>query len=291
MLDVFNLLEDIYSKNLLVELINGRIFGFENIKLSRNDESYWKLRKNIKNLNIRGKNFHSSYGTLNYFDLTEKGIPILLICDELNIMEIFCLQQYRYNHNIIIDAKRGDIILDAGGYVGDSALYFAYKVGNTGGVYSFEFIPSLIKIFKKNLNLNPNLKDTIRIVEKPLWNCSSKELFYYDGGGGSKVSLKPIKTSNKLVKSITIDDFVAQNKITHVDFIKMDIEGAEYNALIGAKEVLKKYKPQLSIAIYHNMNHYHQIPRFINSLNLNYKFYLDHFNPHLVETILFAKVN
>ncbi|KKL59875.1 hypothetical protein LCGC14_2210950 [marine sediment metagenome] len=71
----------------------------------------------------------------------------------------------------------------------------------------------------------------------------------------------------------------------------MDIEGAEFNALIGAKQVLKKFMPKLAISIYHHFDSFIKIPQFINSLNLNYKLYLDHFTTHNEETILFAKVN
>ena len=70
----------------------------------------------------------------------------------------------------------------------------------------------------------------------------------------------------------------------------MDIEGAELNALIGAKEVINKFKPKLAISIYHDIYDFFKIPEFIESLKLNYKFYLDHFTPFRYETVLFAKV-
>ncbi len=74
-----------------------------------------------------------------------------------------------------------------------------------------------------------------------------------------------------------------------VDFIKMDIEGAEPQALIGAENTLRKYRPRLAICIYHDVRHFAEIPNWINNLGLGYKFYVDHFTIHAEETILFAR--
>jgi len=68
----------------------------------------------------------------------------------------------------------------------------------------------------------------------------------------------------------------------------MDIEGAEVTTLLSAKETLIKYQPKLAIFVYHKIEHYYRIPQYINSLNLNYKFYLDHFSINRAETILFG---
>ncbi|MBK8611207.1 MAG: FkbM family methyltransferase [Chitinophagaceae bacterium] len=75
-----------------------------------------------------------------------------------------------------------------------------------------------------------------------------------------------------------------------VDFIKMDIEGAELNAIMGAKGTLVKYRPKLAIAIYHSLSDFYTIAEFIKSLDLGYKFYLQHTTIHAEETVLFAEI-
>jgi hypothetical protein len=69
----------------------------------------------------------------------------------------------------------------------------------------------------------------------------------------------------------------------------MDIEGAELEALKGAKKTLLLFKPKLAISVYHNLHDLWTIPQWIESLDLGYQFYLRHFTIHSEETVLFAK--
>ena len=71
-------------------------------------------------------------------------------------------------------------------------------------------------------------------------------------------------------------------------FIKMDIEGAEVNAIKGAKNTLMKYKPKLAISIYHKWSHRWEIPLMLKEIVPDYKFYLKKSHP-TAETVLFCK--
>jgi len=91
------------------------------------------------------------------------------------------------------------------------------------------------------------------------------------------------------VSSMSIDWFVDENRLEKVDFIKMDIEGSEQNALKGAINTLKRFKPQLAISIYHNFaDDFASIANMLDELNLGYRFFLGHFSIHHEETVLFA---
>ena len=94
--------------------------------------------------------------------------------------------------------------------------------------------------------------------------------------------------------AITIDKFVEENNIEKIDYIKMDVEGAEKNILEGAIKTIKKFKPSLAIAIYHGgklfMEDFYNIPIFIkNVINKDYEYYIRTFHPAGLETILFCK--
>jgi hypothetical protein len=86
-----------------------------------------------------------------------------------------------------------------------------------------------------------------------------------------------------------LDDLIGGPGLQRVDFIKMDIEGAELEALRGAESVLKQFKPKLAISVYHNFKDFWTIPQYLAQLGLGYRFYLRHFTIHAEETVLFAK--
>ena len=73
-----------------------------------------------------------------------------------------------------------------------------------------------------------------------------------------------------------------------VTFIKMDIEGSEYEALKGAKNTIKMYKPRLAISVYHKLQDIWDIPKLILELNPNYKLYFRHYSIAEDETVLYA---
>ena len=187
-----------------------------------------------------------------------------------------------------IEVGNGDVVLDCGACFGDTALYFAHKTGASGKVFSFEFIPDNIEIFKKNVSLNPELTNRIELVDLPLWSVSGKTVYYVAFGPASQVSFEPIKGATGTTITTTIDDVVKDKKIAKVDFIKMDIEGAELNALQGAIETIRVCKPKLAITLYHRPEDFGNITRYIHELNLGYKFYLGHYTIHQEETVLFA---
>ena len=80
-------------------------------------------------------------------------------------------------------------------------------------------------------------------------------------------------------------DDVVDEKVT---FIKMDIEGAEYEALLGAKETIQKNKPKLAISIYHKPEDIISIPKLIKSMVPNYRLYIRHYSNADNETVLYA---
>ena len=286
---VFSILADDYSKELLVKLIAFKILGYEKVKLPTNSEYYWDTLKLIRNCEIKGEKIQLDYPKINLskFDLNKLNLPVTINLSATGILIDFFLEQYNYNN--IIKAETGDIVIDAGACWGDTALYFANKVGDSGRVCSFEFIPSNIKIFNQNISLNPLLKENIDLIERPLWEHTDQAVFFQNKGPASSVSFKKFNNSEGVTKTISIDDFYTQYGLSKLDLIKMDIEGAELFALKGGVNTLKKHKPKLAIANYHGLNDFVNIPIWINDLNLGYKLYLNHFTLHWEESVIFAK--
>uniref|UniRef100_A0A7V4KEE3 FkbM family methyltransferase n=1 Tax=Fervidobacterium pennivorans TaxID=93466 RepID=A0A7V4KEE3_FERPE len=76
------------------------------------------------------------------------------------------------------------------------------------------------------------------------------------------------------VKTTTIDEFVKENKIERVDFIKIDAEGAEREIIKGARETIKNFKPRMAIAAYHLPDDKEVIPELVLSIRDDYKYKL-----------------
>jgi FkbM family methyltransferase len=287
---VYDLLTDDESKKWFLELSAYYIMSYQKIKLPTNNDTYWKNIEKIKaNKDLTNKFESGIMNTkLSKFNLRPLGIPIDILLRTYDILHNIVLEQYNYKNKIC--AEKDDVIIDAGACWGDTALYFAHKVGNGGRIYSFEFIPKNIEILSKNLALNPNLKNRISLIQYPLWHTKGETVYYWDRGSGSRVALESFENYENSVETHTIDDFCEESHLEKIDFIKMDIEGAELNALKGAIRTIKKYKPKLAITSYHSLNDFVEIPLWIENLGLGYKIYLDHFTIHWEETVIFAKV-
>ena len=282
------------DKRLLTKLIAYKLLGPRKVKLPLNTKSYWEGISKIKEYSDP-TNFLSP-GFLDFilkkYNLRDIGIPIELYLSDSEVYTDFILEQYSYkdaNGSEIVKVEEGDVVLDLGGCWGDTALYFSNLAKEKGKVFSFEFIPNNLSIFKKNMALNPNI-DNISIVERPVLDRSDLTIYYSDNGPASEISFYKFNGYSGITQSISIDDFVSTNTLDRIDFLKMDIEGSEFLALQGAKKTINTYKPKLAIAIYHSLEDLSRIANWVLDLNIGYKIYLGHYKIFDEETILFAKV-
>lgn len=205
-------------------------------------------------------------------------------------MTTFILKQYEYRKRTPnIKAEAGDYVIDGGGCWGDTALYFAHEVGEQGKVFTFEFGSDNLKVFNRNMSLNPQLSNRIEVIPKAIWENSGEKISYSADGPATSLTSNQqnIKNSSEVL-TVSIDDFVREKKLPRVDFIKMDIEGAELGALKGAEETLRTFRPKLGISLYHKESDFVEIPSYLDKLGLEYKFFLDHFTMCGNETVLFA---
>ncbi|MBK8340524.1 MAG: FkbM family methyltransferase [Flavobacteriales bacterium] len=153
---------------------------------------------------------------------------------------------------------------------------------------AFEFMPDNLAVFEQNLALNPDLAQRITIARNPVWSVSDADLFISGTGPGTTVSPEPKAPGAKAVKTLTIDDMVTRTGTARIDFIKMDIEGAEMHALEGACQSIQRFKPKLAICVYHDLSDFWTVPQLIASLAPEYTFYFGHYTAHAEESVVFA---
>lgn len=184
----------------------------------------------------------------------------------------------------ICEPKRGDVVFSIGAFYGETSIWFSKCVGEEGRVYAFEALAENAMVAK--CNCRRNSINNIMVENICFWKETALLNFNIDYGS-SKVTNDD---TGVRVNTTTIDAYCINHKITKLDFLKMDIEGAEYEVLCGAKEIIKKYKPKLAICVYHKPEDIILIPKLIKELVPEYKIYLSHKREDFIETVLFATV-
>ena len=192
---------------------------------------------------------------------------------DYNFMEGFTnnFKEQYFDKDLVPNIKN-ITFLDGGGYVGDT-------------------LPNIMRNFpdfKKIYLIEPNQLH-INIAKREFGNIKNIE-FINSGLGSKKIkySNTQIKQNNcnhnyQAVDINTIDNIVN----TKIDFIKLDIEGAEQDAIDGAKNTISKYKPLLAICIYHKAEDWHKIPQKVLEINSKYKIYIRHYMEGIFETVMY----
>ncbi|HBF34678.1 TPA: hypothetical protein DDW35_08940 [Candidatus Sumerlaeota bacterium] len=286
----FDILTDECSKDWMVELLAYRVLGGKRVKLSANTEEFWEARRKADQLKVQENVCDCGrLGMGHVFDLTPVGIPIRVWSHPIYISVMVQGNLYRLKRGkIFCGVEPGDVVLDAGACWGETALMFASQAKEGGRVYSFEFDSANLKIFKQNLSMNPELSGQVQIVPAAVWS-SSGEKIEFDSKGASTSLTNEVGGENS-VTTICIDDFVREQGLERVNFIKMDIEGAELQALEGAIETIRRFRPKMALCLYHKPEDFYTIPLWLHNLNLGYRFSVDHNTIHAEETVLYAQV-
>lgn len=182
-----------------------------------------------------------------------------------------------------VNLNEGDVVIDCGANVGLFSAVAASKVKKGGKVYSFEPVHNTYKILQKT----GKLYDNIETVKKGLSNKNELmeiDITSYDENMGTPTIVEEMKEKRlkqskdefeaskycETIEVLTLDEFVKNNNINRVDFIKADIEGAERLMLEGARMILKEFEPKLSICTYHLPDDPEVLEKIILDSNPNY---------------------
>ena len=290
----YALLADEASRRRLVDLLKLRVLGPYHAPLAVRPETFRAKQTHADStLQIQAATFDVSdpwFTPLSLYRVpVEGGTPVTLHSHSVDVVSVYLLGQYSYAHEETrVAVEPGDVVLDIGGCWGDTALYFASLVGPTGKVYTFEFDPESLRVLRENLALNPELAARVEVVERALWDRSGESLGFVGAGRMTHVVEDGSAQAEHEVATITLDDFTEQARLERIDFVKMDVEGAEPRVLSGARESLRRFQPKLAIAAYHGDDDLVRLPAMIESVGAGYRYYLDTASPLEDETVLFA---
>lgn len=169
--------------------------------------------------------------------------------------------------------------LDLGAYDGDSIRGFLQYVD---GVY--ESIIAVEASEKNYEKLKNNCKDLV--------NCYCVNIGVSDSRKQIRFKISDAKNSfmsdsgEQVLDVDSVDNILDDRRVS---FIKMDIEGAEYDAIRGAKKTIEKYKPIMAVSVYHSTADLFRLCLEIEEIIPDcYDYYLRHYSPTMIETILYA---
>ncbi|MHA6494564.1 FkbM family methyltransferase [Pseudomonas borbori] len=167
------------------------------------------------------------------------------------------------------DVKAGDVIIDGGAFIGDTAVLFNEKAGGNCEVHAFELLDENLLLMEHNVRSN-GIADKVFINKLALADTSGVEI---------SIALTKLQASMSLmypgevkVNTITLDDYVKERGLDRIDFIKFDIEGAEIPALEGARETIERFRPRMALCLYHKWDDVVTIPAFLDSLSFEYEY-------------------
>ncbi len=153
-----------------------------------------------------------------------------------------------YDHPLV-HVRTGDVVIDCGAHIGGFTR-IALQAG-ARLVVAIEPEESNLVAFRRNLE--PELKQgKVKLIGKGIWDSNGKLPLHVSNTGDSHSMVVPQNAGREeTIEVTTLDALLAELKLSRVDFIKMDIEGAERKALRGAGRTLQRWKPRLAISSYH----------------------------------------
>lgn len=168
-----------------------------------------------------------------------------------------------------------EVFIDCGAFDGDTVNAFL-RLTKYKKIIALEPDPVNREAFSSR---HPGLENVSLL---PFAVSDKKETVTFDCGAGV---LSAIGVGNGRAECDTLDNLLADEVPT---FIKMDIEGAEAKALLGAANIIDKHQPILAICLYHKPNDLWEIPLLVHKLNPRYKFYLRRYSSECWEQVLYA---
>jgi FkbM family methyltransferase len=281
----FRTLEDIQSRLLFASLLVYRLAGHLAFRIPvvfqnrRMDRAAYKKIEDAGRMNsalaVEGR-----WGRLAHYDFVFNGKRYVVDC--LGLEHLVFRGQYFYRRDgTTVVPSPGDYVVDGGACLGDSTCVFSNAVGPRGKVFAFDPLHAHIEILRHNVRqfVYPNVTIMPFGLADHNFASSPCKAAGYDPGFSVRGGNAPLRT---------LDNCLEAGEIDRVDFIKLDIEGSELDAIRGATGVIDKFRPRLAISIYHAPDDLFNIILYIKERHPLYRMFLDHYTIHSEESILYC---
>lgn len=238
------------------------------------------------------KQLWNAYSGVTHYEKIEEYVK-----EKYNISTLGPRRNYQAQYLDFIDKDAIKTVVDAGFCNGIHSLAFKKQFKNIKTLYALE--PMYEKFKNENYDYYIQKANFVKIIPMGLWD-ECKEIEFLENTAQKSASrikgtkgVEETKVTERATKiqTTTIDEIKKSYNIEKIDFIKMDIEGAELPALKGGENSIIKDRPQLAISIYHSMDDFVSIPLYLKRILQNYKFHIGHYSYNHCETVLYAIPN
>lgn len=252
---LFEIKDNYYCDDTLGDLINERNNLFV-ICFSERDRRAL-INKGVNDNRII--QFFNTDGMLQYFD------PLIT-------------DNYHRENEIFVDGGSLDCTA--------SRNMMLWSGGKLKRIYAFEPGEESFRRCLGTLDYDRELAKITTVINCALWNDETKLNFEMtESLGSSRIRVDECNDKTIVVKTTTIDNITDDDEVT---FIKLDIEGAEVEALEGARKAIIKNHPFMAISIYHKASDIIKIPSVIKELDSSYKFYIRCYHEDGIEMVLYC---
>lgn len=276
-----------YKREILqkinAELRNAEIYTYGTVYgAGKYDIEHLKqLEENARDkINFVRDNLKDEFSIETYDKLLEYRISN----DTTLLEEVFEKKHKQYfPESEILKHDKGEIFIDAGALNGATSFEFVkWANGEYEKIYALEPDPMMYEITKEFLRLKE--VQNVEVLKKGAFSSSGEMSFVeLNDTGSSHICDEGTIT----IDTVSIDEMLDGQDAT---FIKMDIEGAEMEALIGAVKTIERCRPKLAISIYHKEDDIWEIPYYIKKKYPWYQLYIRHYTDITTETILYATI-
>lgn len=272
---------------ILICLTNPKDIYQKLIRLGYKDVQYYPvmmIERNFYNITLLKQN-RDKIDSL--YNLLADDLSKLVFC---NILKHRITMDFTYFNNVI-DQKQyfpsdiftlndNECFVDGGAYNGETIVDFINETNN-----NFNFIYA----FEPDIQNYNNIKDSIKHIDSNRLKIFNAGLYSKTGeigfeSLGNKASFVS-ETGESKISLVNLDGVVGVHKPT---YIKLDIEGAEKEALYGMKDTITKYHPKLAISVYHKASDLWELPLVILNLSPSYNVFIRHYSNGPYETVCYS---
>ena len=217
------------------------------------NKTWYALMRAVRNQNHPGLGWHISPWHWYRFPFSLRGQVLwsanlaAWFCPENEASIELMLHESDYEPVEWLELRAGDVFLDIGAFVGWHSIRAARIIGPCARVISLEPDAGNRRQLEKNLALNHATNCTV--VPLAAWSESGVNLGWYTGKSPDCCHLEDTGPSGE-IRTTTVDDLVRSIGLSRLDWIKVDVEGGEVEALRGAEHSLRHFRPRLFVEIH-----------------------------------------